>query len=132
MAAPSTDLRQAMYASTAGFLGWTLDAFDFFLVIVSAPRIAASFHVTNSAVMASVFLTLCFRPVGAFIFGLLADRYGRRIPMMVDLVFYSADPQTGQRSSRKPAHPGRDEIGCPTSHSTRRHPVVGHQPRHPL
>jgi len=86
----ATDLRQAIFASTAGFMGWTLDAFDFFLVVIAAPKIAEGFHVQVTAVMASVFLTLCFRPVGAFIFGLLADRYGRRIPMMVDLVFYSA------------------------------------------
>jgi len=90
MAAQAQDLRQAVFASTAGFMGWTLDAFDYFLVVISVPRIAADFNVPATAVMASLFLTLCFRPVGAFIFGLLADRYGRRMPMMIDLVFYSA------------------------------------------
>jgi SHS family lactate transporter-like MFS transporter len=87
---PSVPLREAVFAVTAGFLGWALDAFDFFLVVISLPRIAADFHVGEPAIAASLTLTLMFRPVGAFIFGLLADRYGRRVPMMADLVFYSA------------------------------------------
>ena len=82
--------RDAVFAVTAGFLGWALDAFDFFLVVIALPRIAADFHVKTTAIAFSLTLTLMFRPVGAFIFGLLADRYGRRIPMMVDLIFYSA------------------------------------------
>src|SRR5205085_11686294 len=85
----SPAVREAAYATTAGFLGWTLDAFDFFLVVISLPRIAQDFHVKESAIAASLTLTLAFRPVGAIIFGLLADRYGRRIPMMADLIFYS-------------------------------------------
>ncbi len=83
-------LREAVFAVTAGFLGWTLDAFDFFLVVISLPRIAADFGTNQAAIAVSLTLTLMFRPVGAFIFGLLADRYGRRMPMMIDLVFYSA------------------------------------------
>ena len=73
----------------AGFLGWTLDAFDFFLVVLSLTAIAQEFHRSDKEVAFSITLTLAFRPVGAFIFGLLADRYGRRIPLMIDLVFYS-------------------------------------------
>ena len=73
----------------AGFLGWTLDAFDFFLVGLSLTAIAAEFHKTDAEIAFSIALTLGFRPVGAFIFGLLADRYGRRLPLMIDLVFYS-------------------------------------------
>ncbi len=73
----------------AGFLGWTLDAFDFFLVILSLTAIAKEFHRSDKEIAFSIILTLAFRPVGAFIFGLMADRYGRRIPLMVDLVFYS-------------------------------------------
>jgi SHS family lactate transporter-like MFS transporter len=73
----------------AGFLGWTLDAFDYFLVVISLPVIAKDFHVGESEIAFSLMLTLMFRPVGAFLFGLLADRYGRRVPMMIDLVFYS-------------------------------------------
>src|SRR5881394_1845479 len=73
----------------AGFLGWTLDAFDFFLVVVTLTAIAKEFHRSDKEIALSLALTLGFRPVGAFIFGLLADRYGRRIPLMIDLVFYS-------------------------------------------
>jgi SHS family lactate transporter-like MFS transporter len=80
---------ESLLATTAGFLGWMLDAFDFFLVVIALPRIAHDFHVAETAIAFSLTLTLMFRPVGAFIFGLLADRYGRRMPMMVDLIFFS-------------------------------------------
>ncbi len=73
----------------AGFLGWTLDAFDFFLVVLSLSAIAQEFHRPDSQIALSLTVTLAFRPVGAFIFGLMADRYGRRLPLMIDLVFYS-------------------------------------------
>jgi len=76
-------------AAAAGFLGWTLDAFDFFLVVMSLTAIAHEFQRTDAEVALSITLTLAFRPVGAFVFGLLADRYGRRLPLMLDLVFYS-------------------------------------------
>jgi MFS transporter, SHS family, lactate transporter len=79
------------YASAliASFLGWTLDAFDFFLVVVTLPAIAESFGRSIPDVAQTITITLAFRPVGAFLFGLLADRYGRRLPLMIDLVFYS-------------------------------------------
>jgi MFS transporter, SHS family, lactate transporter len=73
----------------AGFLGWTLDAFDFFLVVLCLTAIAKEFHRSDKEVAFSITLTLAFRSIGAFIFGLLADRYGRRLPLMIDLVFYS-------------------------------------------
>src|SRR5258708_23176738 len=76
-------------ALLAGFLGWTLDAFDFFLVGLSLTAIGAEFHKTDPEIAFSIALTLGFRPVGAFILGLLADRYGRRLPLMLDLVFFS-------------------------------------------
>lgn len=76
-------------ALIAGFLGWTLDAFDFFLVAFCLTAIGKEFHQPDKAVAFSIALTLAFRPVGAFIFGLLADRYGRRLPLMLDLIFYS-------------------------------------------
>jgi SHS family lactate transporter-like MFS transporter len=82
--------REAALAVTAGFLGWTLDAFDFFLVIIAVPAIAVDLKVGQSSIFAAVTLTLVFRPVGAFFFGLLADRYGRRIPMMFNLLFFAA------------------------------------------
>ncbi len=73
----------------AGFLGWTLDAFDFFVVVMTLTAIAREFGRTDAELALSVTLTLAFRPVGALIFGLMADRYGRRIPLMVNLVFYA-------------------------------------------
>jgi SHS family lactate transporter-like MFS transporter len=76
-------------ALIASFLGWTLDAFDFFLVAFCLTAIAKEFNQPDRAIAFSITLTLGFRPVGALIFGLLADRYGRRIPLMIDLIFYS-------------------------------------------
>jgi SHS family lactate transporter-like MFS transporter len=76
-------------ALIACFLGWTLDAFDFFLVVFCLTAIGRDFHQRDAAVAESIWLTLAFRPVGAFLFGILADRYGRRLPLMADLVFYS-------------------------------------------
>jgi SHS family lactate transporter-like MFS transporter len=76
-------------ALTAGYLGWTLDAFDYFLVVFCLTAIGREFHQSDAAMALSLTITLAFRPVGAFIFGLLADRYGRRLPLMLDLVFYS-------------------------------------------
>ena len=76
-------------AVIASFLGWTLDAFDFFLVSFTLTAIAKEFGQTDKAIALSITLTLAFRPVGAFIFGLMADRYGRRLPLMIDLIFYS-------------------------------------------
>ena len=83
---PASDHRAALLA---GYLGWTLDAFDFFLVVFCLTAIGREFHKSDAAIALSITITLAFRPVGAFIFGLLADRYGRRLPLMLDLVFYS-------------------------------------------
>jgi MFS transporter, SHS family, lactate transporter len=80
------DQRNALVAS---FLGWTLDAFDFFVVVMVLTEIAKDFNRSNADIALSISVTLAFRPVGAFLFGLMADRYGRRIPLMVDVVFYS-------------------------------------------
>ena len=76
-------------AVAASFLGWTLDAFDYFLVIYGLTAIAHDFHRSDKDMALAITVTLGFRPVGAFLFGLLADRYGRRTPLMIDLVFYS-------------------------------------------
>jgi SHS family lactate transporter-like MFS transporter len=77
-------------AVLAAFLGWTFDAFDFFLVVICLTAIGKEFHKTDKEVAFSLALTLAFRPVGAMVFGLLADRYGRRLPLILDLIFYSA------------------------------------------
>jgi len=76
-------------ALLAGYLGWTLDAFDFFLVVSCLTAIGRDFHKSDSQMALSLFATLACRPIGAFIFGLMADRYGRRLPLMIDLIFYS-------------------------------------------
>ena len=76
-------------AVLAGFLGWTMDAFDFFLVTLCLTEIATEFHKAREQVALSLTIALMFRPLGALIFGLLADRYGRRLPLMINLVFYS-------------------------------------------
>jgi MFS transporter, SHS family, lactate transporter len=76
-------------ALAASYLGWTLDAFDYFLVVFCLTAIGREFHRSDAAMALAISITLAFRPVGAFLFGLLADRYGRRIPLMLDLVFYS-------------------------------------------
>jgi SHS family lactate transporter-like MFS transporter len=76
-------------AVLASFLGWTLDAFDFFLVVFVLKDIAAEFGSEVKEVAFAVVLTLALRPVGAFIFGLLADRYGRRPTLMADVLAFS-------------------------------------------
>jgi SHS family lactate transporter-like MFS transporter len=76
-------------AVIASFLGWTLDAFDFFIVVFTLTAIAREFHKTDAQLALTITITLAFRPVGAFIFGLMADRYGRKLPLMIDLVFFS-------------------------------------------
>src|SRR6266550_2787850 len=83
---PTSDQRATV---VAGFLGWTLDAFDFFLVVMTLTAIAKEFGRSDKDIALSITVTLAFRPVGAFIFGLIADRYGRKLPLMIDLVFYS-------------------------------------------
>ncbi len=69
-------------AFIASFLGWTLDSLDFFLLIFCVKAIGTDFGAKPSDVLGAVFLTQAFRPVGALIFGMLADRYGRR-PVLV-------------------------------------------------
>ncbi|HEX8816787.1 MAG TPA: MFS transporter [Terriglobales bacterium] len=73
----------------ACFLGWSLDAFDFFILIFCVSAIAREFQTKVSVVTEAIFLTLAMRPVGAFIFGLIADRFGRRPALMIDIVAYS-------------------------------------------
>ncbi len=74
----------------ASFLGWTLDAFDFFLLVFVLKDIAQEFHTQVTDVTVAILLTLAMRPIGAYIFGRAADRWGRRPTLMVDVLFYSA------------------------------------------
>jgi MFS transporter, SHS family, lactate transporter len=80
------DQRNAFIAAQ---LGWTMDAFDYFIVLFVYADIAASFHMAKTDVAFITTATLVMRPVGALLFGLWADRVGRRIPLMADVVFYS-------------------------------------------
>jgi len=73
----------------ASFLGWTLDAFDYFLLVFVIPEVARDFKVGIPEVAFSLTLTLAMRPLGAYIFGRLADRYGRRPVLMVDIVLFA-------------------------------------------
>jgi SHS family lactate transporter-like MFS transporter len=77
-------------AFLVGFAGWTLDAFDFFLVVFCLTDIGREFQKSDVAVAFGITVTLILRPVGALVFGLLADRYGRRIPLMANLVLSAA------------------------------------------
>ncbi len=80
---------QQRHVVLASFLGWTLDAFDYFLLVFVIPEIAREFHAGLEVVAFSLTLTLAMRPLGAFIFGRLADRYGRRPVLMVDIVLFA-------------------------------------------
>ena len=77
------------HAFLAAFLGWTMDSLDFFILIICVPAIAGEFHTKPSGVMGAVFLTQAFRPVGALLFGMMADRYGRRPVLMANILSFS-------------------------------------------
>ncbi|KAM0750242.1 carboxylic acid transporter [Meredithblackwellia eburnea MCA 4105] len=70
----------------SGWLAWTCDAIDFFAVSLSVTRLEAQFHKSAHSVTTSITLTLLFRPLGAVIFGLLSDRYGRKWPLVANLI----------------------------------------------
>src|ERR1700689_223143 len=73
----------------ASFLGWMLDAFDFFLVVFVLKRIAGDFGTDVKSITYAIFLTLAMRPVGAFLFGRMADHFGRRPALMASVLLYS-------------------------------------------
>jgi MFS transporter, SHS family, lactate transporter len=73
----------------ACFLGWTLDAFDFFILVFCVSALATQFQTKISVITEAIFLTLALRPLGAILFGLMAERYGRRPTLMVDIIAYS-------------------------------------------
>jgi MFS transporter, SHS family, lactate transporter len=77
------------HAVLAGFLGWTLDAFDFFVVVFLFDTLAKQFGVSKQQIVLTTTATLAMRPVGALLFGLLSDLYGRRIPLMANVIYFS-------------------------------------------
>ena len=86
---PAPQKPAAHHAVLAGFLGWTLDAFDFFVIVFLYDTLSHQFGVSKKAIVFTTTATLALRPVGAFLFGLLADRYGRRIPLMANVIYFS-------------------------------------------
>lgn len=81
--------RNQWHAVSASFLGWTLDAFDFFAVVFLVDRLALQFGVSKTDIVWTLTATLAMRPVGALLFGLFADRYGRRAALMANVVCFS-------------------------------------------
>lgn len=81
--------RNQRNAMLAGFLGWTLDAFDFFILTFVLTTVATDFSVTVPEMALTLTASLVMRPVGALVFGLLADRIGRKTPLMISIIFYS-------------------------------------------
>src|SRR5215813_5980425 len=83
-------------AVLAGFLGWTLDAFDFFILTLVIEDLAHAFfpgsplEQSRPRIALAITLTLAMRPIGAVVFGLMADRFGRRLPLMLNVLFYAA------------------------------------------
>jgi MFS transporter, SHS family, lactate transporter len=82
------DSRQR-HTFAACFLGWTMDSFDFFILVFCVSAVSSDFHVAQSQVAAALAITLAFRPVGALLFGALADRFGRRPVLMLNVACYS-------------------------------------------
>ena len=82
--------RPQLHAYLAALGGWALDAFDFFIFVFCLKAISGEFHTDIKAVAEGIFLTLAFRPLGALVFGWLAEKYGRRPILMINVVSYSA------------------------------------------
>jgi len=77
------------YAVASGILGWVLDAFDFFVVIFLVDTLAANFYVDKRAIVWTISIALAMRPIGALVFGSLADRFGRRRPLIACVLYFS-------------------------------------------
>ncbi|HVC20117.1 MAG TPA: MFS transporter [Vicinamibacterales bacterium] len=89
VAATAAERANQRNAVLAGFLGWTLDAFDFFILVMVLSAVAKDFHVSRADIALALTASLATRPVGAFVFGVIADRWGRRVPMVGVIIFYS-------------------------------------------
>ena len=85
----AADRRAQWYAVGASFFGWTFDAFDFFVLTFMLTDVAKAFGETRPTLTWTLTATLAMRPVGAFVFGIMADRVGRRLSMTVNIVFYA-------------------------------------------
>ena len=77
------------FAVGSGLLGWVLDAFDFFVVVFLFDTVAAPLHVSKASVVYTLTLTLAMRPLGALFFGALADRFGRKLPLIFCVLYFS-------------------------------------------
>jgi SHS family lactate transporter-like MFS transporter len=77
------------FAVTSGILGWVLDAFDFFVVVFLFETLGSHFHVGKAAIVYTLMFTLAMRPVGALLFGTVADRFGRKRPLIACVLFFS-------------------------------------------
>src|SRR5947207_316614 len=89
MSMTSAERANQRNAVLAGFLGWTLDAFDFFVLTFVLDDVARSFGKARPDIALALTLALTTRPIGAVIFGLMADRWGRRLPLMINVVMYA-------------------------------------------
>lgn len=87
---PEAITRGWQFAVASGILGWVLDAFDFFIVVFLFDAIGAHYHVSKSAVVYTLTLTLAMRPLGALAFGALADRFGRKWPLILCVLYFSS------------------------------------------
>jgi SHS family lactate transporter-like MFS transporter len=85
----AVERRNQLNAVVASFLGWTFDAFDFFVLTFLITDIGKAFNQSRPNVAFTLTLTLAMRPIGALIFGVMADRYGRRLPMTINIIFYA-------------------------------------------
>ncbi len=86
---PVEQRANSLNAFSAGFLGWTFDAFDFFILTYVLGQVASEFKRPIADIAFLLSASLMMRPVGAFLFGLLGDRYGRRKPLMANILFYA-------------------------------------------
>src|SRR5437588_7720394 len=78
------------FAVASGILGWVLDAYDFFVLVFLFDALASRFHVSKASVVYTLTLTLAMRPLGALFFGALADRFGRKRPLIFCVLYFSS------------------------------------------